>query len=344
MALVRAAGAFRQDQFDLGATYNVRDHIFRYDDDPWTTWGRTYNDDWGIAFSAPDGAYVLSFVGQNLQMTDTALKGGEVTGVIYQYNGGSGWGDMWAIQNISSPGNKIFAAMRTQKLGDDIALAKDMFSGNDRFELGRHDDFALGYDGADRIKGNRGDDELSGGNGADRLQGDHGNDILRGGKGTDTLLGGSGKDKARGGAGNDQLEGGRGGDALFGEAGSDKLLGQNGNDLLEGGGGADILKGGGGRDLLHGGRGMDVLTGGSHADSFLFGKSSGRDRITDFRDNVDTIRLAADLWQGNLTVREVVDTFGAVKGDAVVLDFGKQELTIDGYDELAFLMNDIQIA
>jgi Ca2+-binding RTX toxin-like protein len=87
------------------------------------------------------------------------------------------------------------------------------------------------------------------------------------------MLGGGGADRLDGLAGNDTLNGGAGNDRLFGGAGRDKLLG------------------GAGRDTLEGGAGNDVLRGNAKKDVFVFGASSGTDRVLDYQDNVDKIRI-----------------------------------------------------
>jgi Ca2+-binding RTX toxin-like protein len=68
-------------------------------------------------------------------------------------------------------------------------------------------------------------------------------------------------------------------------------LGGAGNDLIRGGDGRDDLFGQTGKDRLFGGRGNDELTGGSGADQYVFAGQNGTDRINDFRDGVDQIRI-----------------------------------------------------
>lgn len=79
---------------------------------------------------------------------------------------------------------------------------------------------------------------------------------------------------------------------LEGDAGRDRLLGFGGNDTLAGGAGADTLLGGQGADVLMGGTGADVLTGGAGRDVFVLTARSGADRITDFQNGVDKIRIS----------------------------------------------------
>lgn len=107
----------------------------------------------------------------------------------------------------------------------------------------------------------------------------------------DRLIGGATNTVINGLAGNDTLDGGAGNDRLFGGTGNDSLLGGLGNDLLLGGDGADRLTGGAGNDTLNGGADNDLLRGGVGADRFQFDALSGADRIMDFEDGLDRIRL-----------------------------------------------------
>ncbi|MBL8703146.1 MAG: S8 family serine peptidase [Alphaproteobacteria bacterium] len=60
-------------------------------------------------------------------------------------------------------------------------------------------------------------------------------------------------------------------------------------ERLYGGDANDVLVGNGGGNSIWGGRGNDVLTGGIGQDRFLYGHSSGNDRITDFVASEDKI-------------------------------------------------------
>jgi Ca2+-binding RTX toxin-like protein len=61
--------------------------------------------------------------------------------------------------------------------------------------------------------------------------------------------------------------------------------------VLFGGAGDDVLLGGGGKDRLFGRAGDDLLSVGVGSDSFEFFSGYGRDTITDFQDDRDTIVL-----------------------------------------------------
>ncbi|MDT8853535.1 hypothetical protein RNZ50_00510 [Paracoccaceae bacterium Fryx2] len=142
--------------------------------------------------------------------------------------------------------------------------------------------------------------------------------------------------------GNDILKGQGGADFLEGWTGNDRLIGGAGRDILLGMDGADTLLGGGGRDELIGGRGADVLTGGVGADSFVFEAKGGRDRITDFEDDIDTLRLDPALWDNaRLTRAQVVAEFGADTEAGLVLTFGPGlVVTVAGMDS-ASILNDL---
>jgi Ca2+-binding RTX toxin-like protein len=115
---------------------------------------------------------------------------------------------------------------------------------------------------------------------------------------------------------------------LFGRDGSDVLYGRNGNDYLNGGSGADTLDGGAGHDTLRGG---------THADTFVF--NAGRDVVEDFRlTDHDRLLLEDGLYGGGLTAAEVVSTYAAVVGSAVVFDFQNgATLTLQGVGTLTGL-------
>ncbi|MEP3299369.1 MAG: CAP domain-containing protein [Pseudoruegeria sp.] len=139
------------------------------------------------------------------------------------------------------------------------------------------------------------------------------------------------------------LTGNKKANMLTGNDGKNTLKGNGGKDQLFGEGGKDTLNGGGGKDILDGGKGNDKLTGKGGADTFVFGKKYGKDKITDFQNDIDTVQLDDALWKGTLSTQEIVDQFGAVKNGNIVLDFGKHELKLLDTTDLDALVNDLQI-
>ena len=206
--------------------------------------------------------------------------------------------------------------------------------------LGSADLDLAGQGARNRLTGNRGDNDIQGGGKGDWIYGEGGNDHLSGDSGNDRLYGGSGRDMLEGHSGRDRLWGGSGDDRLNGGNGYDVLKGGRGDDTIFGGRHRDILKGGGGDDVLDGGHGNDVLRGNTGADTFVF--NAGRDRIKDFKDNVDTIVIDADLAKG-MSVADILDT-GHISHGRAVLDFGDGDiLTIDHVSNLDILANDMII-
>lgn len=98
----------------------------------------------------------------------------------------------------------------------------------------------------------------------------------------------------------DRFDSGRGHDILYGRYGDDALFGGKGNDTIKGNHNDDRLSGGFGNDHLYGGSGKDRMTGGLGADTFIWevdfgdtglGLGGGRDTITDYDPEHDTLRL-----------------------------------------------------
>lgn len=176
-----------------------------------------------------------------------------------------------------------------------------------------------------------------------RINGTIGDDVLRADANGSGVFGYAGSDILIGSAVSDRLSGGAGKDFLHGLGGRDILTGGYGNDLLEGGAGRDRLAGGGGRDRLAGGTGADTMTGGVGADTFVFETGDGRDRITDFRNNVDTIEISASLITSSTrTVDRLLRDHATVTSDGVLFDFGTNgRLLVEDITSKSVLADDI---
>ena len=177
------------------------------------------------------------------------------------------------------------------------------------------------------------------GSGADSIIGNVANNEIRAG---------GGKDFVKGGAGDDIIIGNQGDDILNGNGGNDKLIGGGNNDVLRGGSGADLLYGGDGDDILRGGIGRDKLIGGAGADTFVFKDGWAVDKIRDFEDDIDTIKLDSNLWGGPATVAEALTyatvQVGASGASYVEFDFGAgDKLKVFGVTDINALLDDITI-
>ena len=151
---------------------------------------------------------------------------------------------------------------------------------------------------------------------------------------------GDAADSISGGAGNDRMFGGAGRDTIDGGAGQDFLSGGAQGDTLRGGADVDVLNGGGGDDFLDGAAGRDTLTGGGGADAFFFAPTSSADAITDFGNDIDTIRIGDGF--GFTTAGQALQ-FADEVGDNVVFSFaGGQVLTVLGVT-IAALSNDLMV-
>jgi Ca2+-binding RTX toxin-like protein len=220
--------------------------------------------------------------------------------------------------------------------------------GNDFIFGGLGDDLIFGDDGNDTLVGEAGNDTLNGGIGDDTLVGGAGADKFFGGAGFDTvsyassslgvyvdmatvsgtndaygdtfnsvekIVGSNYDDVISGDVGDNTFEGGNGTDWLSGWAGSDKLYGNIGDDHLNGGTGDDTLVGGSGRDTLIGGSGRDV---------FVVSAVDGADKIMDFEQGIDHIKLTDNkIKQPFGADGELMYMFGEV--GAVVIGAGPNE-------------------
>ncbi|WP_165828203.1 glycosyl hydrolase [Rhodovulum sp. BSW8] len=241
--------------------------------------------------------------------------------------------------------------------------------GNDTLQGGAGGDWLLGGAGHDRLWGGAGADLLEGGAGDDIYAvdtpgdrtferpgegwdrvcasvswtlGDHVEQLTLGGSaaldGTgnalaNVLIGNAGASYLCGLGGRDTLSGGAGDDGLVGGAGDDRLWGGAGNDWLDGGEGADLLDGGAGSDLLIGGAGADL---------FIF--TGGWDRIADFEDDLDTLRLDHALWGGTPPDLAGVPGLASVTGAGLMFDFGAGNgIVVEGISSVWALIDDLQI-
>lgn len=143
---------------------------------------------------------------------------------------------------------------------------------------------------ANRMRGAAGDDTLRGMGGADRLEGGAGADVLYGGAGSDVYLIDA-RDRV--------IEASSAGVDTVMSSGAIRMSTNVENATLTGTTNAsvygnklgNVISGNRGANLLDGGGGRDVLSGGGGADVFQFRDGYGSQRVTDFQDNLDTIRI-----------------------------------------------------
>ncbi|MFA6413632.1 MAG: calcium-binding protein, partial [Syntrophales bacterium] len=171
---------------------------------------------------------------------------------------------------------------------------------------------------------------LSGGGGNDYISASDKDDTLYGGEGNDTLIGGGGADAMIGGMGNDTYYVDNEGDLVVEAAnegadtvrssvtytlgdnvenmvltGTDdisgtgnvldnKIYGNTGANVLSGAGGNDYISASDKNDTLYGGEGNDTLIGGTGSDTYIYGRTDGKDTLSDNSAEVtdsDTLKL-----------------------------------------------------
>lgn len=97
---------------------------------------------------------------------------------------------------------------------------------------------------------------------------------------------------------------------------------------------------------IYGTTGADTLNGTLFDDyiSANAGAATGNNVVHDFTDNIDTLLLDDALWSANLSVSQLLSTFGTIVGGNAVLDFGAgNSITINGVTDLSVLADDIAI-
>lgn len=126
--------------------------------------------------------------------------------------------------------------------------------------------------------------------------------------------------------------------------GADDITGNKAANEIWGARGDDRIKGEKGNDRLNGGQDDDRLTGGKGNDRFIFDDSFGNDQVRDFADNADTVMFDADLWNGNLTVAQVITQFASIVGGIVTFDFGDGDVvSFTGVTDINVFQDDITI-
>ena len=169
------------------------------------------------------------------------------------------------------------------------------------------------------VFGGAGNDQIEGGRFADSLFGGAGNDTLRGGAGNDFLQGGGGNDVTDGGSGIDTVSFADIGSAVTVDlaAGQAQYSAPSGALIVDELISLENVIGSDNDDVLIGDSQNNVLTGGAGGDTFVFQSNAGRDRITDFAVQEDSLSVG-DIFK---TASDALHATQQVGSDAVV-DFG----------------------
>ncbi|MES0884282.1 hypothetical protein ABLQ08_26660, partial [Roseibium sp. SCPC14] len=103
---------------------------------------------------------------------------------------------------------------------------------------------------------------------------------------------------------------------------SDIDLNTPGRAVLTGTDGADIIIGSSQNDTIIGGNGADTLTGGAGDDIFVFEHESGNDRVKDFTDGEDLIRIESGA-------SAFADLVLEASGQDALVKFGSTTITLE---------------
>lgn len=124
----------------------------------------------------------------------------------------------------------------------------------------------------------------------------------------------------------------------------ENAIGGRGADDIYGNELANTIKGGRGADYLWSAAGNDRMTGNGGADLFVFSAGDGRDRVTDFNFAEDRLHIWDELWGGGAkTSTQVVSQYAVIRKGVVVLDFGADELILQGVTSTAGLAGLIDV-
>ena len=116
--------------------------------------------------------------------------------------------------------------------------------------------------------------------------------------------------------------------AIYGN-GTITILGSTSDDSLTGGAKADSLNGNSGNDTLVGGKGSDYLTGGEGSDTFVYSSGDGKDVITDYMADYDSIKLTSGSITKAAAVKGTSDvTFTIGKGSIKLKNGAGRKVTI----------------
>ncbi len=310
----------------------------------------SYATDLVISLIAPDGAVIplISYTEDEFLMTNgfTWTFGVEA---LRGYSSAGTW--RVQVQDEYAGDTGVLHDVRLEFFGS-TATANDIFTFTDDFltlagieaSRARIDDLDGGTDWvnfaaiAGRIVANMA------ANGAVTVAGTFWTRFATGAAEIENFHAGDGHDAITGNALVNNIIGARGNDVIKALGGNDTLEGGTGNDNLNGGSQLDVLEGGAGNDILNGGTGHDTLTGGGGNDAFVFTAGFARDVITDFQNNLDTLRLDDAMWGGGLTIAQLLAQHASYNaaGNAI-LTFGTSVLTLTGVVNHGILSDDILI-
>ncbi|MEZ5754156.1 MAG: M10 family metallopeptidase [Paracoccaceae bacterium] len=331
--LGHALGLGHQGGYNGSASYAVDADFLN---DSWSMSVMSYFDQDDNPLDEGSFAYILSSMPADIVAIQTlygAASGGATAGNTV-------WGEGNTLGNAMGEFlSDIFEGGRGM---DDLSFTIFDEGGIDTIRMtqdGTNQNVSLASLGRSDVMGGLGNMTIARGTIIENFEAGSGNDTIGGNGAANSLVGNGGRDRLSGLAGNDTLDGGIGSDTLWGGANNDSLLGRDGADILYGEAGDDRLFGGNGADRLDGGAGNDQMTGGQGADVFVY--ALGNDTTFGFQDDVDTLRVEADLLGRGGTWTDFA-ALADERADRVIFDFGSgNRLVVIGVTDVAVLENDL---
>ena len=232
----------------------------------------------------------------------------------------SGEGNSVTVEGAFVAGTALEAVTLVYEDGNIVNKEFDLVGSAEDSPEGKQNMF-VGTDAADTIESAQ-SGWFFGAGGNDTITIESGSNTIHGGNGDDVITLGDGDDKVFAGAGNDTIHAGLGANEVYAQAGN------------------DIVLAAGGDDLIVGGTGDDVLSGGEGYDEFVFNINDGKDKITDFNIDEDTLSLVGFGYQSE---EELMANVVETTNDSILFNDQGTEIEIEGLNLEEALNMDLQV-
>ena len=232
----------------------------------------------------------------------------------------SGEGNSVTVEGAFVAGTALEAVTLVYEDGNIVNKEFDLIGSAEDSPEGKQNMF-VGTDAADTIESAQ-SGWFFGAGGNDTITIESGSNTIHGGNGDDVITLGDGDDKVYAGAGNDTIHAGLGSNEVYAQAGN------------------DIVLAAGGDDLIVGGTGDDILSGGEGYDEFVFNINDGKDKITDFNIDEDTLSLAGFGYQSE---EELMANVVETTNDSILFNDQGTEIEIEGLNLEEALNMDLKV-
>ena len=232
----------------------------------------------------------------------------------------SGEGNSVTVEGAFVAGTALEAVTLVYEDGNIVNKEFDLIGSAQDSPDGKQNMF-VGTDAADTIESAQ-SGWFFGAGGNDTITIESGSNTIHGGNGDDVITLGDGDDKVFAGAGNDTIHAGLGSNEVYAQAGNDIVLATGGDDLIVGG------------------TGDDVLAGGEGYDEFVFNINDGKDKITDFNIDEDTLSLVGFGYQSE---EELMANVVETTNDSILFNDQGTEIEIEGLNMIDAVYMDLML-